>query len=195
MICEPLHPISIGRNIHRWLWLEDLNFPDSGHHPTPEMPRGLIADDGWVIFHQRQVVLAVPDEVHSHWHHELDSHQSSYYTFRINESVWLNSFDQRHLESCQHFILDFRDDVVEVICEKLLFGPGEFVLQAAIEMHPELSDAYYWRAITRRKCGDHRFVEDLWRLANANGAFFQETARELLKQVHRTQSDDDEGDE
>jgi hypothetical protein len=187
MNCEPLHQISIGSTIRRWLWLNDLNFPDAGHHPIPETARGLIADDGWVIFHRHQVVLAVPDEVHSYWHHELDSHQISSFACRIDESEWLTSFDQRHLSRCQHFVLDFRDYVLEVICEKLLFGSGAFVLQAAIEMHPELSDAYYWRAINRRKQGDQLFIEDLSKLANANGAFFQDTARELLQQVSPVQ--------
>jgi hypothetical protein len=183
MNCESLHPISVGSKIERWLWLQDLNFPDSAHHSIPESPWGVNADEGWVIFHGRQVVLAVPDEVHSYWHHELEAHQISSFAHRIDNSDWLTSFDQRHLSRCQHFVLDFCDFVLEVICEKLLFGPGAFVLQAAIETHPELSDAYYWRAINRRKRGDQSFIEDLAKVANADGAFLQEAARELLQQL------------
>jgi hypothetical protein len=184
MKCEPIDHPRIGRTIHRWLWLQDLNFPDSGHYPGPETPRGAVAEDGWVVFHRRQLVLAVPDEVHTYWHHQNPVYDSHPAVWRIQDSDWLASFEQQHLARCQHFILDCRDWVVEVICEELLFGTGEFDLLAAISVHPELGDAFYWRALKRRQCGDDAYVEDLAKVAVTSGAFFQDTARELLQNAN-----------
>lgn len=182
MRCHPIQQPLIGSTIERWLWLRDINFPDSGHqYSFPEVPLGLVTTAGWVIFHRRQLFLAVPDEVHTFWHHEQNQDLVRSFAFQVEESLWLASFDQRHLSLCHHFVLDFRDDIVEVICEKLLFGAGPFELEAAITLHPELGDAYYWRAMAREKAGDLRFADDLRKVASADGAYFQSTAKALLK--------------
>src|SRR5262245_16902481 len=134
----PVNQPCLGVRAERWLEDKELNFPDSGHDWSAVLPTptGVVTESSWVVFHRRQVVLSVPDEVHSYWHHEFAGERSRPRAWHVESSIWLASFDQKHLSECRHFILDFRDWVVEVICEALFFGEGAFDLERAIELHP-----------------------------------------------------------
>jgi hypothetical protein len=78
----------------------------------------------------------VPEEMCSYWFTKLvASTESRVGIYVVEDSVWLRSFSQRHLSKCRHFIPMFYDDIVEVIAEELVFGPGAF----RIDDHPELS--------------------------------------------------------
>jgi hypothetical protein len=61
-----------------------------------------VADEGWVIFLRRQVVLIVPDEVHTYWHHRAAMPHSHAGAYRIEDSEWQASFEPRHLTHCGH---------------------------------------------------------------------------------------------
>lgn len=186
MKCTPIVDVVLGPNIQNWLWPRDLQFPESGHAwgETLEVPAGLITDAGWVVFLRRQVVLVVPDEVHSYWHVQADAGGFHTLVWHVQQSAWLASFDPRHLTRCMHFVLDLRDHVVEVICEELLFGALPFELEPAIEKHPALADAYYWRAMQYEKVGDTgRAQSDLARVAASPGAVFQAAAQTRLSRA------------
>jgi hypothetical protein len=187
MRVTPIPHIVLGPDIVRWLSLEDLNFPDSGHHWGSLAPtaRGLTTDDGWLVFHRCQVALIVPDEVHSGWHHRGSTPDWQVQARQIDDSEWLASFSQQHLTRCQHFVIDLRDNVVEVICEGLLFGPGAFDLESAIDAYPVLADAYFWRACQRERRGDAGAIADFERVAESDGASFQSNARDHLTRIRR----------
>lgn len=93
----------------------------------------------WVIFEGLQVVQIVPEEVCSYWSHikgEVPPKGFSGIT-EIRDSPWKAGFSQRHLQDARHFVLEFYDDIIEVLCKALVFGCGAF----RIEQNPEL--AYY----------------------------------------------------
>lgn len=146
-----------GPILHRWLWFEDLLLPDSsaGYHTMPKRRVGGQSEHGWVLFHGVQVVQPVPEEVHSYWHHPLTQERGA--AWRVESSNWLASFSQRHLAECEHYVLEFYDYVVEVICEEVSFGPGAFDLATVLPNEPRLRYAYMRRAISLKKMG--RFAE------------------------------------
>jgi hypothetical protein len=146
-----------GPELVRWLTDEDLRFPDLGDAYGPPNGRivGALSHGHWVIFHGLQVIQIVPDEVHSAWHydfmrkpHPLGS------AWRIIDSRWRASFDPQHLADHSHFIIRFYDDVVELICRDLLFGPAPFDLTAAINCQPKLAYSYLQLAVSLEKRGD-----------------------------------------
>lgn len=179
---------TVGTRAERWLHAKDLNFSDSGHDWSSGLPTptGVATESGWVVFQGRQVVVSVPDEVHSYWHHKAAGEYSNPGAWHVEGSTWLASFDQTHLSECSHFILELRDWVVEVICKDLLFGEGAFDLERAIERHPPLADAHFWRAQQREKAGNiDGAVADYLRAARAEGAFFRKAARDHLVRLGR----------
>ena len=93
----------------------------------------------WVIFEGKQVIQIVPEEVCAYWFHNEDQNHRLMFKgiTEIQDSAWKTGFAQRHLGGIHHFVLEFYDDIVEVLCKSLVFGSGEF----RIEDHPELS--YY----------------------------------------------------
>ncbi|MGV3624611.1 MAG: hypothetical protein ACO1OB_27575 [Archangium sp.] len=72
----------------------------------------------------------------------------------IENSAWLASFDQRHLSGHSHVVLEFYDDVVEVICRELVFGAGEFELNRALATEPRFGSAYFTLALEQEKRGE-----------------------------------------
>ena len=96
----------------------------------------------------------MPEEVHSYWHLESEREQPSLSNvWRITGSAWLASFAPRHLGNHEHYVLTFYDELTEVICRELLFGPGIFRLEEAIASFPQLAYAYLRRAMSREKKG------------------------------------------
>ena len=92
----------------------------------------------WVIFGGLQVVQIVPEEVCSYWFLEkIALPEQGVGIYEVKDSLWMRSFNPRHLAEHRHFVLQFYDDIVEVIATDLLFGSGSF----SIGDHPELS--YY----------------------------------------------------
>jgi len=55
----------------------------------------------------------------------------------------------------KHFILEFYDELVETVCQKLVFGRGKFEIAGAIVREPSLSYAYLRRAMSERKRGNN----------------------------------------
>jgi hypothetical protein len=91
----------------------------------------------WVIFEGLQVIQTVPEEVCSYWFLDhLPPGCRHLGILEIGDSEWRASFNQRHSAKCTHFILLFYDEILEIICERLVFGVGEF----HVSQHPELSD-------------------------------------------------------
>ena len=80
--------------------------------------------------------------------------------WRVEESAWLKSFAPRHLANHKHFVVEFYDEIVEVICRELLFGAGGFELQKAIDRYPQLNYAYLRRAMSMEKTGHLRQAID-----------------------------------
>lgn len=146
-----------GPILHRWLWFEDLLLPDSsaGFQTLPKSRVGAQSENGWVVFHGVQVVQSVPEEVHSYWHYDLAKVRGA--AWHVESSTWLASFDPRHLADCQHYIVEFYDHVIEVICEELIFGTGTFNITEMLPDEPRLRYAYMRRAIALKKMG--RFEE------------------------------------
>ena len=90
----------------------------------------------WVIFEGLQVVQIVPEEVCSYWFHlgtEVPPKGFSGIT-EIHDSPWMASFAQRHLQDVRHFVLEFCDDIVEVLCKDLVFGSGEFRIEDQLDL-------------------------------------------------------------
>ncbi|WP_162786383.1 hypothetical protein [Hyphomonas sp. CACIAM 19H1] len=142
----------------RWLTDADLRFPGVGGFYDPPSGRivGAQTHDHWVIFHGLQVVLIVPEEEHSAWHLEFrDQQHKMGCAWRMRDSVWKESFTQRHIsDEHSHFVLQFHDEVVELICRDLLFGHTPFDLAAAIDSHPRLAYPYFQLAASLENQGD-----------------------------------------
>lgn len=96
----------------------------------------------WVIFEGMQVIQIVPEEVCSYWFQieEQDYRKGFVGITEIHDSPWKAAFAQRHLDGIRHFVFEFYDDIVEVLCRSLVFGTGKF----QIESHPELSYYSQW---------------------------------------------------
>lgn len=190
MRVTPVAAPSLGE-LRRWLWPADLTFADSGHHESPlPRPVGIVGESGWVIFHRLQVLLEVPDEVHSGWHRGLIADVDSLNTaWLVEGSDWIQTFDPKHLGRCSHYVVEHWDFVLEVICENLLYAASPvFDLERAIELHSCLADAYFWRALQAEKRGDVTMArEDLQRVLAADGAFFRNSAYEHLRRLGAVQ--------
>ena len=145
-----------GPELRRWLHDSDLLFPDSHHGfaPPDGSMRGAQVDDGWVVFHGLQVIQIVPDEVHAYCHLALQSDPESLANvWLVDDSSWLSTFRPRHLSDQNNYIIQFYDDVVEVLCHQLVFGCGTFDLERAIVAHSQLCYAYFRRAESMRNQG------------------------------------------
>lgn len=153
---EPFRSGGRGPILTRWMTDDDLLFPnsESGYGPARGDIKGAIAEDSWVIFHGLQVIQIVPEEVHSYCQLEYSDPGVSTCAWRVLDSEWMSSFDQRHLANHAHFLLVFYDDLVEVICRELLFGKLPFELASAIEEYPQLGGAYLRLADSLRKQND-----------------------------------------
>ena len=175
-----------GPSLIRWLHGSDKLFPDTfaGEWPDgicgaeyglpPDLPPSsgtsivvvdpAACDRAWVVFHGLQVIQIVPEEVHSYWHSELlESAASRSGVWKVTDSEWMRSFSPRHLGNCSHFILEFYDDLVEVIAEALIFGRGAFRLEQVIAEDRGFAYAYLWRAYCREKWDEKRAAAEDFR--------------------------------
>ena len=146
-----------GPGLKRWLYDSDLLFADSneGFASLPgDIEGALVEGDAWVIFHGLQVFQVVPDEVNSGWYLPDEPATCGSNVWQIEESAWLKSFDQQHLAEHKHFVVEFYEEIVEVICRELLFGNDGFELQKAIDTYPQLNYAYLRRAMAMEKTGN-----------------------------------------
>lgn len=162
-----------GPTLRRWIHDEDLFLPGSneGFAPLAGGMCGAIydaftSDTGpdrcFVVFHGMQVLQIVPEEVHSYWHRQVCSSTGRLGVFRIEESGWLASFSQRHLDGHAHFVLEWYDDIVEVICRDLVFGRGEFEIARVLPDEPRLGYAYFRHALAQEKLGHVEAAIESW---------------------------------
>lgn len=149
-----------GRRLKRWLLYEDILFAET-HKDfifEPKTIYGAIIENAWVIFYNIQVIQIVPQEVHSYWHLDLPNQSSVYSNITmIENSFWIKQFNPIYLSKCSHYVIEFLDHVVEIICENLIFGENEFCTEEVINQHPCLGNAFYWRAKHKEKYG---FIEE-----------------------------------
>ena len=113
------------------------------------------AKESWVIFHRLQVIQIVPEEVHSYWHLNFagENYKSSG-VWEIEDSEWLKAFSPRHLVNHQHFVIEFYDDLVELICRELIFGSGKFDVERVAAQDNRFAYAYLRRAMAQEKLGN-----------------------------------------
>jgi tetratricopeptide (TPR) repeat protein len=169
-----------GPVLSRWIHEAELYLPNSeaGFAPSKGSIVGADYEESWVIFHRLQVMQSVPHEVHTSWHWDhaehsipkvayLDeqgkiwlnppSHEQPPSTkdktgvWLIEDSKWLKSLDPQHLGKCYHFILEFYDEIVEVICEELVFGTGKFNVATVVQNDKRFSYAYLRYAMAQEK--------------------------------------------
>lgn len=114
------------------------------------------------MFHGLQVFQRVPEEVYSYWHRELGAQTEGIGAFRIEDSSWLASFSKRHLGQHTHFVLEWYDDVVEVICRELVFGKGDFDIADVLPREPRLGNAYFRHALAQEKLGRWASAIESW---------------------------------
>ena len=155
-----------GENLTHWIHGVDLRIPvftskDEFVRSSDEDIVGAQFYSGWVIFYGLQVIQIAPEEVHSHWQVEIyykdkefDPKQTN--VWEIEDSEWLASFSQRHLAGHRHFIIDFYDETVEVICKDLIFGKGKFSIQKAIKQDKRFASAYLRKAKDELGLGNTR---------------------------------------
>ena len=164
-----------GPSLIRWLYYSDLLFagtvwPDTpnGIHgaeygiqsmsagdPLPSetvaMVDPLSCPRAWVIFHGLQVIQLVPEEVHSYWHSAAYEPGTRSGVWEVVDSDWLAGFNPSHLADNKHFILEFYDDLVEVIARDLIFGRGQFSIDRVVDVDCRFAYAYFRRAQVREK--------------------------------------------
>jgi hypothetical protein len=61
------------------------------------------------------------DEVHGNIHLIEESKAS---IFKVEDSPWLQQFNPSHLEGCDHYQLEFYDEIYDVICKEIKPGKG-----------------------------------------------------------------------
>lgn len=153
---DAFQPGGRGPGLQRWLVDSDLSFGNSeaGFAPPNGSIEGVQVPGGWVVFHGLQAIQIVQEEVHSYWHLPLDLTSTLSNVWVIEDSVWLASLKRRHMQGQQHFLVTLYDELIEVICNELLFGSGVFNLEKAIESFPQLAFAYLRRAMSREAQGN-----------------------------------------
>lgn len=107
-----------------------------------------------MLFHGLQVIQIVPEEVHSYWHLNFILGDKRSGVWEIEGSEWMKTFAQRHLAECKHFIIEFYDELMEVIFRALIFGVGRFDLDKVVTTDSRLGYAYLRRAIIQEKRGN-----------------------------------------
>lgn len=147
-----------GPKLERWLFQSDLVLPLPQHLPTPRASGDIIGVQcfhAWVIFDGMQVFQMVPEEVHSKWHWHYREQEDMVSTiWEIEDSEWMASFSQRHLKNHKHYLLTFLDELVEVVCRDLIFGPGQFDIRAVVSTNARFSTAYLHYAEAQEELGN-----------------------------------------
>lgn len=133
-----------GPELARWITDEDLRFPaiDGSYSSAKGSVNGALTHDYWVLFFQVQVVQIIPDEVHSEWHYDFMDGFERGCAWEILDSEWLKSFHPRHLHGFSHFLIQFYDEVIEVICKDVVFGRTPFSLTNVIKEYPKFCMPY-----------------------------------------------------
>jgi len=87
-------------------------------------------DDVYDDDHLRHLILEkveaysmASEEVHRHI---CASGKSRAARFRVPESSWKATFQQRHLGDCEHYQIMFYDEIFDVICRSVSAGKGKF---------------------------------------------------------------------
>ena len=157
-----------GPSLIHWLHDRDLAFPDSnvGYAPwkgdivgaqytlplrSETAPESL----AWIIFYGLQVIQIVPEEVHRAWHHNSNpAREPITGIWRVHESAWLASFQQRYLSAHDHYVVEFYDEVVEVVCRELILGVGQFAIAAVLPTDHRFAYAYLRYAESQERQGN-----------------------------------------
>jgi len=202
-----------GPSLIRWLHHRDLLFagtmwPDSpdgihgaeyGIAPTiagSPLPATSVAvvdpiecSKAWVVFDGLQVIQIVPEEVHSYWHYEPEVRGNRSGAWEVVDSEWLAAFHPRHLAGHRHFILEFDDELVEVIARELIFGHGEFSIDRVAPTDGRFAYAYLRRAQVREKAEQWKDAQADYRLYaslennESNSSYARRCAEGLAKKV------------
>lgn len=69
-----------------------------------------------------QVVTIASEEVHANIQFECGSNAA---IIEIKKSEWFSSYNPRHLLDCKHFQIMFYDEIIDLICEKIIVGKGK----------------------------------------------------------------------
>jgi hypothetical protein len=80
-----------------------------------------------VRFGGTQVVMVTPEEVIG----DPCVPVGSSYAADLGRSSWLQSFAPQHLAKCSHYRLLFYDELIDVVCETIEFGPGPYAKATA----------------------------------------------------------------
>jgi hypothetical protein len=143
-----------GPALTRWLHDEVLYFPNSDVLTTGAIV-GAEYEDNWIIFDGLQITQIVPEEVHSYWHRELTTSEVQITgMWEVENSVWLKTFNQCHLTNHKHFVIEFYDEIVEIICKALVSGKGVFNIQHVAPSDCRFAYAYLHYAMAQRKSGN-----------------------------------------
>ena len=171
----PFHVAGRGPILARWLHDRDLHLPDSeaGYQPFSGDIQGAVtsedeAGDAWVVFHGLQVIQIVPYDLFRWSSFEAGTPAGSVdgtpHVYRVENSPWLERFGNQHLADAEHFVLEFYDDVAEVLCRELIFGQGSFDIARVLVDEPRLGYAHLRRGLSLRNQG--RLEEALAELEN-----------------------------
>jgi hypothetical protein len=154
-----------GCSLLRWIHDAELHLPESqaGFSQLSGSIEGaqylfetdVNADESWIIFGGLQVLKIVPEEVHSYWHREYAGDDTIISGIWVIEgSEWIKTFDQRHLNNHKHYIVEFYDEIVEMVCRDLIFGAGTFDIQRVVALDNRFAYAYLRRAMSQSTVGN-----------------------------------------
>jgi tetratricopeptide (TPR) repeat protein len=152
-----------GPSLVHWIYDADLLLPGSQSSQSSEPPGdiygahyGYEQELYWIVFHGLQVLQIVPEEVHSYWHLDYWEDFGGPQTgiWEIEDSEWLASFHPRHLKDHKHYIITFYDELVEVICQELIFGEGRFDIREIVTKDARFNYAYLRYANAQRGLGN-----------------------------------------
>lgn len=158
-----------GPSLIRWLRESDLYLPGSETGFAPpvgyivgaeyDLPFEVEDDEtivriGWVVFHKLNVIQFCDIDAHSFWHLDAIQENTKHSgIWEVTNSTWKAGFHDRIVDTRRHYIVEFYDDIVEVLCDKLLFGEGTFNIENVASRNPEFSYAYIRKAMALEKEG------------------------------------------
>ncbi|MBU6953444.1 hypothetical protein [Hahella sp. HN01] len=83
----------------------------------------------WVIFFGITVYQCYPSRVHDYWH-RMPPFSEAGFCFVSDPSDLIRKLEESSvIQGQKHYILEFEDDVIEVVCDRLVFGEGEFKVE------------------------------------------------------------------
>jgi hypothetical protein len=145
-----------GPVLTRWLHDEVMYFPNSDELNTGSIV-GAEYEGNWLIFYGLQVIQIIPEEVHSYWHLKMTKDEARITgAWEIEDSTWLKTFNQRHLANQKHFVLEFYDEIVEVICKSLACDKGVFDIRQVASLDDRFAYVYLRYAMAQEKLGNSK---------------------------------------